>query len=408
MLRRALRPPSTPLRGIAAVDIFCGAGGLTNGLRSAGINVLAGYDIDPACRYPFEKNNPPAKFFERDIRTLDSGDVSRLFPSAHARALVGCAPCTPFSALRKGADTSNEQEFALLTEFSRLVHRVQPELVSVENVPQIRRHEIFTEFLDSLHDAGYSVSVNVIDCESYGVPQKRKRMVLLASRFGPIRLVRPTHVGRELTVRDAIGGLPPIAAGEQDARDKLHWAPRLSKTNLRRIQHSKPGGTWRDWPRHYRLDCHKKPGGKSYTEVYGRMRWSTPASTITTKFYNLGSGRFGHPSQDRALSLREAAILQTFPRRYAFATKGVLRTQIGTLIGNAVPPRLGAAVGASLWHHVAATPSGAALHGPARGWGKPLKAEAATEKWAARRDSRAACVQRDTQDAAALPGDVMR
>ena len=170
-------------------------------------------------------------------------------------------------------------------------------------------------------------------------------MVLMASRRGDLEMVEPTH-RKPITVRQAIGQLRPLAAGQAAPRDKLHVAATLSLKNVQRIKASKPGGTWRDWPEHLVADCHRAETGRTYPGVYGRMEWDKPAPTITTQCFGFGSGRFGHPEQDRAISLREAALLQSFPRGYVFLQEDgdVTFKVMGRLIGNAVPVNLGRAI----------------------------------------------------------------
>jgi DNA (cytosine-5)-methyltransferase 1 len=223
----------------------------------------------------------------------------------------------------------------------------------MENVPQLQRHSVFTEFVESLKKLGYHVSYSVVFCPDYGVPQHRQRLVLFASKFGPIGIIKPTRK-KHPTVKTAIGRLPPLKAGEIDDDDPLHRCSSLSELNLRRIRTSKPGGTWRDWNSSLVAACHKKRKGRSYPGVYGRMEWDFPSPTITTQFFGFGNGRFGHPKQDRALSMREGAILQSFPRDYAFMKPGseFSTKAIGQLIGNAVPVKLGRAVGKTIRQHI--------------------------------------------------------
>ncbi len=192
-------------------------------------------------------------------------------------------------------------------------------------------------------------------CPDYGIPQKRRRLVLLASQFGELDLIAPTHKkGKYKTVRDAISHLEPIECGEISEKDKLHFTTKLTDINLQRIRASVPNGTWENWDENLWLECHKKESGKTYKAVYGRMSWDEPAPTITTQFYNYGTGRFGHPEQDRALTIREAAILQGFPPKYKFVDENqeVLLTRIGTHIGNAVPVELGFVIGKSILNHI--------------------------------------------------------
>ncbi|UFN51602.1 DNA cytosine methyltransferase (plasmid) [Roseomonas sp. OT10] len=336
---------------IECVDLFCGVGGLTHGLARAGVKVVAGIDLDPDCKVPYEANNDAA-FHERDVRDLTGGEVQAMFGAGAVRLLAGCAPCQPFSTYsRKGR--RDDGQWDLVRDFGRLVRESQPHLVTMENVPQLVDCPVFAQFLADL--AGYQVSWDVVDCVRYGVPQTRKRLVLLASRLGAVSLAPAGRQRKARTVRAAIAKLRPLEAGEADPRDPLHAACRLSDLNLRRIRASKPGGTWRDWDASLRAKCHAKDTGQTYPSVYGRMEWDAPAPTMTTQCFGYGNGRFGHPAQDRAITLREAAILQTFPRRYRFVEKGkpLIFSIMGRLIGNAVPVRIGEVIGRSLVAHVA-------------------------------------------------------
>ncbi len=337
---------------ISAVDLFCGVGGLSYGLIQGGIKVTAGIDLDETCRFPYEANNC-ATFLNKDIRHLQKDEIQNFFEEGSLRLLAGCAPCQPFSTYsQKGRAERRDGKWDLLLEFGRVVTELQPEMVTMENVPQLLNHSVFARFLESLR--GYHTWYDVVDCVEYGVPQTRKRLVLLASRLGPIKLVSPTHAGRMLTVRDAISKLPWISAGESHPSDPLHAACSLSELNLRRIRASRPGGSWRDWPPELRARCHIKDSGQTYPSVYGRMDWDAPAPTITTQCFGFGNGRFGHPEQDRAISLREAAIIQTFPKNYKFVQgKSPVKFNIlGRLIGNAVPVRIGQVVAESLVEHL--------------------------------------------------------
>ena len=237
-------------------------------------------------------------------------------------------------------------------QFGRLVEEVKPHIVSMENVPELENEQVFKDFVRTLESLKYNVTYKVINAADYGVPQRRKRLLLLASRRKKIKFIEPTH-NQPVTVRQVIGNLPPIAAGEKNYSDNLHVTATLSDINIQRIQHSIPGGTWRDWPESLVLDCHKKDSGQTYSAVYGRMRWDDVAPTITTQFIGYGTGRFGHPEQDRALTLREGAMLQTFPRGYSFVPQGetVVLKNIARHIGNAVPPRLGEVIGLSIKSH---------------------------------------------------------
>lgn len=354
---------------IECVDLFCGLGGLTHGLSRGGVKVTAGVDLDPECRQPYESNNA-ATFHKGDVRELTGAQLLTLFSDGPVRLLAGCAPCQPFSTYsRKGHRGRTDTMWDLVGDFGRLIRETAPDLVTMENVPQLVHHSVFTRFLEDLSD--YHISWSVVECARYGVPQTRRRLVVLASRLGPVSLLPPSRKGRRRTVRNAISKLPPLAAGETDPQDSLHSACRLSPLNLRRIKASTPGGTWRDWDATLRANCHVKETGQTYPSVYGRMEWDAPAPTITTQCFGFGNGRFGHPEQHRAITLREAAILQTFPRTYRFAADGetVKFSVMGRLIGNAVPVRIGEVIAKSLVQHVCdimqsanATPGQAAGH----------------------------------------------
>jgi len=337
---------------ITAVDLFCGAGGLTRGLEKAGIEVAVGVDLDPACAYAYEKNNK-AKFVLKSVAEIRAADLAAFYDQGRYSVLAGCAPCQPFSKYRLGKSDDTDGRWNLLKEFQRLVLDVKPDIVTMENVPRLAEQEIFLAFTSALENAGYQVSAKVVKCSDYGVPQNRERLVMLASQLGPIKMIPATHpTGR--TVKDAISKLPPIGAGEQHSTDPLHFSANLSPLNLKRIKASLPGGTWRDWNEQLVADCHKKKSGKTYPSVYGRMVWDEPSPTMTTQFFGFGNGRFGHPEQDRGISLREGAILQSFPKSYQFVKPGsrIEFKTVGRLIGNAVPVKLGEAIGKSIVAHV--------------------------------------------------------
>lgn len=192
-------------------------------------------------------------------------------------------------------------------------------------------------------------------CPDYGIPQTRKRLVLLASKLGEIKLIDKTHTpDNYVSVRDVIGKLPPVNAGEYDPNDPLHRARALNEVNTKRIKHTKEGGSWRDWPEDLLLECYKKKSGNTYSSVYGRMRWDAPSPTMTTHCTGLGNGRFGHPEQDRAITLREASLLQTFPENYKLfeSIESYNPSVICRQIGNAVPPKLGQIIAKSIKAHI--------------------------------------------------------
>lgn len=355
-IERLLERPSALLRRPrgTVIDLFCGAGGLSHGFRLEGYHVAAGLDLDEGCRFAFEENNQ-APFLRRDVDTLEARELDGLFYRHEPRILVGCAPCQPFSSIGRGED---DPKWRLVSKFADLIVATRPDIVSMENVPRLLDFQggsVFREFVERLKAAGYHVHYRVVFLPDYGLPQKRSRLVLLASLHGEIDLEPGACTPDSYaTVEQAIGDLPPIAAGERHPDDPLHTSCNLTDINLRRIRASKPGGTWDDWDTDLVTQCHRVPTGKGYRAVYGRMRPDAPAPTITTQFHTFGSGRFGHPVQDRALSLREGAILQSFPRGYAFVPPGgkIEFTRLGRMIGNAVPVLLGRAIARSIRQHM--------------------------------------------------------
>lgn len=316
--------------------------------------MTAGIDMDPACRFPYEANNN-AKFIERDISTVSKEELLSLFDGADIKILAGCAPCQPFSTYAHRYTLNTDGKWGLLYEFARLAEAVSPDIITMENVPSVEKHIVFHDFVDTLRRLNYHVWHGVVNSSLYGVPQARNRMVLLASKFGKIEIIHPS-LNKPITVRDAIANLEPIRAGETLKDDVLHVSSTLSEKNLQRIKASRPGRTWRDWPEHLIAECHRESSGKTYSSVYGRMEWDKPAPTMTTQCFGFGNGRFGHPEQDRAISLREAAILQSFPHEYKFIPDGgdVQMKVLGRLIGNAVPVELGRAIARSILQHMAA------------------------------------------------------
>lgn len=332
---------------INAIDLFCGAGGLSCGLSEAGINVVAGIDNDERCRFPYERNLG-AKFLCASVRDLTSKQLFELWGNSKFRLLAGCAPCQPFSSQRKGIAANSHESWNLLDDFSRLISETLPDFVTMENVSPLRHQPIFERFLGCLRAENYHVDFDVIKTERYGLPQQRRRLVLIASRIGVVKIPAPTiEKGKEISVSQALQGLPSLEQGRSCPDDPLHKARSLSPVNQARICASKPGGTWQDWPQELLANCHKRSSGKTFKSFYGIMDGDKPSPTITTQFYNFGSGRFGHPTQKRTITPREAAILQGFPKSYEFLppNEPVHFSIVGKMIGNAVPPVIGKIVG---------------------------------------------------------------
>jgi DNA (cytosine-5)-methyltransferase 1 len=343
---------------IGVVDLFCGIGGLSLGFKNEGFDIIAGVDSDASCKYAYE-TNISADFLGMDITKLTGAKVKRLFETKDSsyRVLIGCAPCTPFSlySTRYRKAKRSDSRWGLLTEFARLVRQTKPDVISMENVPQLTGHKVFRDFLASLERTGYHVSYQRVRAEQYGVPQCRTRLVLIASRFGRVELPPPTHVGRPVTVRDAIGELPKIDAGKPCQTDRLHVTRGLTPKNMERLRATTEGGSWKDWDPALQLACHRKKGGKTFRSVYGRMSWDAPSPVITTQCLGIGNGRFGHPKQNRAISIREAALLQTFPKTFRFVApkEPVVGLWLARHIGNAVPVKLSRVIARTIKKHLA-------------------------------------------------------
>lgn len=334
-----------------AFDFFCGAGGLTHGLLDAGIHAVAGFDCDERSRRTYEHNNPGVKFVSKRIQQVTLGELKRLgnVTSFGDVLFAGCAPCQPFSQQRKGEKVGRDA--TLLAEFGRLVATAKPGSVLIENVPgmaKVAGFSTFRRFLRLLKDNGYVFAFDVLNAKYYGVPQNRRRLVLIAARVGPASLPEPKY-GTELrpfrTVRQAISHFPLIEAGKSHPGIANHVVASITPLNLERLRHTPhDGGDRRSWPKSLRLECHSGDYD-GHTDVYGRMAWDSPAPTLTGRCHSISNGRYGHPTQDRAISLREAAALQSFPDGYEFFGSN---KHIALQIGNAVPVRFAEVLGRHL------------------------------------------------------------
>jgi DNA (cytosine-5)-methyltransferase 1 len=345
MLARHNMPTCDP---IPVFDFFCGAGGLTRGLLDAGFNVLAGFDLDAKCRQSYEHNNPHARFIAKDIRELSIGELKKQCHGTPFSEMLfaGCAPCQPFSQQVKNGECRHEA--TLLANFARLIEDAMPGQVLMENVPGIARvkgNSTFKRFLRVLEQNDYHYVYGMVDAKRFGVPQKRRRLVLIALRHGQPTMPLETHGRGALpfrTVRQAISHFPPIQAGQSHRDIPNHVAASITEINLERLRHTPhDGGNRRSWPKELCLECHAGDY-EGHTDVYGRMAWDAPAPTLTGRCHSISNGRYGHPTQDRAISLREAAALQSFPDGYVFFGSN---KHIAQQIGNAVPVRLAEALG---------------------------------------------------------------
>ena len=323
------------------------------------MDIAFGLDNDPDAERTFRANFPGAAFIGTDIADVPSSALNDVVEASSGHPLLfnACAPCQPFSRQRNSEASPNDGRLDLLDHLSRFLYRFRPELIFVENVPGLREgslgRTVFYRLIKTLEKLGYYTSHHIVRSQDYGVPQRRARLVLLASVFGPVAFPSRTHGGgtqnaKYATVAEWIGNLPAISAGETHPVVPNHQAARLSALNLKRIQVTPPGGGWKDLPGDL-MPKSRKSGFTGFTDVYGRLTWEAPAPALTTRCISYSNGRFGHPEQDRAISVREAACLQTFPKDFVFA--GNLNSQ-ARQVGNAVPALLAQRFGQRFLGHL--------------------------------------------------------
>ena len=332
---KAAPTPAAPRRWPSAIDLFSGAGGLTLGLRQAHFKVLGAVEIDDLAAETYRTNFPGVRLWEMDIRELT---VARVLRELRLRPgqldlLAGCPPCQGFSTLRSlnGHRAVDDDRNDLVLQFDRFVRGLRPRTVMLENVPGLATDPRLADLVVSLKTMGYTVTTGVLDASKFGVPQRRRRMILVAGKRGSIPLAAEAAI--RPTVRDVIGGL--AAAG--DSGDPLHDLPekRMPKVAALISRIPKDGGSRSDLGEEDQLDCHKRSDG--FHDVYGRMSWSDVAPTITSGCVNPSKGRFLHPQHDRTITLREAALLQGFPAEHQFALRRG-KYAVAEMIGNALPP----------------------------------------------------------------------
>jgi DNA (cytosine-5)-methyltransferase 1 len=342
--------------GIGVFDFFSGCGGTSKGFQNAGLKPAFALDFDDDAATTFRHNFPDTVFSASDIKKFKSEEIEDLIPRHDLTLFCGCAPCQPFTKQNtKKPEKKTDVRRSLLSRFGALVTQYIPDYIFVENVPGIQKvsgNSALTRFTKRLEMLGYSTKVGIVESQKYGVPQRRRRLVLIASLHGTIDFPEETHApdnGKPFsTVREWISHLPPIKAGEAHPAIPNHRAASLSELNLRRIMATPPEGSRADWPENLQLRCHATAGYSGHTDVYGRMKWDGPATGLTTRCISLSNGRYGHPEQHRAISVREAAALQTFPDSFEFT--GSLNSQ-AKQIGNAVPVLLAQAFGAHILSH---------------------------------------------------------
>ena len=324
---------------LTALDLFCGSGAVTLGLQQAGFNVVGAVDFDEGACQTYRANHPSVRLIQQDIRTVNPDVFSDLL-SRNLDLLVVCAPCQPFSSQNR-RKSSDDRRKNLVAESQKFISRYSPSLVFLENVPGIKSSEIFGNFRKWLEKKGYKVGEPMrVDAADMGVPQRRTRMILVAAKGIPLEEATRIMPLKRKSVYDAIGDLPepPIGKASVNTSDVLHYARKHSPLNIERLRHIPAnGGSRESLPQDLQLSCHKNARKSHFSDTYGRMKWEDVAPTLTTGCTDITKGRYAHPTQHRAITLREAARLQSFPDNYIFQGNA---GQIATQIGNAVPPAM--------------------------------------------------------------------
>jgi DNA (cytosine-5)-methyltransferase 1 len=333
-----------------AIDLFCGCGGLSQGMKQAGFNILLAIDNSKEAIASYKLNHPEVTALQRDITTVTAAEIRRLLGKQEVDLLAGCPPCQGFSSVRRLNKNRSVRDSRniLLLEFLRIVKITKPKTIMLENVPALERYFLFKQFLRGLAKAGYQVNYSVVNIARYGVPQRRRRFVLLGSRLGSIKIKEPTDTTR--TVRHAIGSLESPTRSADPLHRMIPKHTKRVRDIIKRIPRN--GGSWSDLPKSYWLDCHTKDR-VGFNDIYGRLRWDTVSPTITGGCLNPSKGRFLHPTKNRVITPREAALLQSFPRYYRFPTH-IPRGILASLIGNALPPRFSRIQSANIAKHLRA------------------------------------------------------
>ena len=332
-----------------AIDLFSGCGGLSEGLRSAGFEVVAAFDNDADSVATYRLNHPKAVVFEDDIRNVDPAEIKKIIGDEPLHLLAGCPPCQGFSSVRRlnRKRSVRDDRNGLVLEYLRFVKALKPLTIMMENVPGLINYVLFKRVVKELEEMGYHPKTKIVSIQEYGVPQRRKRLVMVGSLLGELDTAKPT--GEKVTVRDMIGHLESVTK----TKDQVHKIVASHRPEvMERIKATpKNGGSRTDVPQ-FELKCHKKEG-VGFNDVYGRLRWDDYSSTITGGCLNPSKGRFLHPQQNRTITAREAALLQTFPPNYKFP-EGISKTSISLLIGNALPPKFSRIQSSNIFKHLQA------------------------------------------------------
>lgn len=331
-----------------AIDLFSGCGGLSEGLKQAGFKVVAGIEIDKNAARTYKINHPETMLFEDDIRKLGTEEILNLLNNEPLHLLAGCPPCQGFSALRKlnRKQAVFDERNGLIEEYYRFVERLKPLTIMLENVPGLVDYSLFKRIIKKIKKLGYEIDYKIVNIAEYGVPQRRKRLVLVGSKLGKIEIA--PGIGTTFTVRDALEKPKQIDI----KNDKLH---QIYPRHTERVQKlisliPKNGGSRKDLPDEFKLKCHQRDN-VGFNDIYGRLSWDAVSSTITGGCLNPSKGRFLHPEKDRCITAREAALLQTFPVDYKFPTD-MPRAELALLIGNALPPEFSRKQAENIFLHI--------------------------------------------------------
>lgn len=325
-----------------AIDLFSGCGGLSEGMEDAGFEVVAAFDNNMDAVAAYQLNHPRTNVFEGDIRQVDTVEIKKILNGRVLHLLAGCPPCQGFSSMRRRNKKKSvrDERNSLVSEYLRFVKDLQPLTIMMENVPWLVKYSLFKSVIRELKGMNYDIKFDVVNLQEYGVPQRRKRMVLVGSRVRKINpdvkelnIAGPT--GEKKTVRDVIGHLEPTL----EIEDAVHSIVASHTPKIMKLIKAIPknGGSRKDLPKRFQLECHKKKD-VGFSDVYGRLRWDDYSSTITGGCLNPSKGRFLHPEEDRNITAREAALLQTFRKDYKFPAN-ISKTSVALLIGNALPPK---------------------------------------------------------------------
>lgn len=332
---------------LIAIDLFSGCGGLSEGLKQAGFKVIAGVEVDKNAAKAYRMNHADTVLFEDDIRKLDSNEILKLLNDKPLHLLAGCPPCQGFSSLRKLNRKSavQDERNSLIDEYYRFVEELNPLTIMLENVPGIVDYTLFKSIIRKLKKLDYDIVYKVVNVADYSVPQRRKRLVLVGSKICKIDIA--AEINTIITVKDAFRELKK--SGKNDELHKIY--PKHTQHIQKMISLiPKNGGSRKDLPNKYKLECHKKKN-VGFNDVYGRLCWDTVSSTITGGCLSPSKGRFLHPEEDRCISAREAALLQAFPIDYKFPAD-IPRTELALLIGNALPPEFSRIQAENIFRHI--------------------------------------------------------